>query len=630
MKRHLFPNPKLKIVSTGVAVAILTLILPGAHGQSPPMLQITSPTEGAVVSPGTTLSVTVTSPANATFTQVAVIGGHVGLSSIATSVPAQVSLAIPLNTPSGQIMLTAEGITTSGQSVDSATVFVDVEMPNAPNSLSTPLDGLFFSGPGDQFQPIILANFNGTTLEVTHSSHLSFVSSNRNIATVDANGLVTAVAPGSGYITARYTLGSVSIPLAIRVSVPLPPGTVSTSNFSLSITPASGGVTAGGTTSFTVSSNTDSTFTGIVTLNVDGLPSGATANFSPTSINVPGSSTLTISTLQSTPVETDILTISGVSGNLNQSASATLTVNAPGSAPAITSLSPNSGALGTSITITGMNFGSTQGSSTITFNGTTATPTSWSATSIVAPVPSGATTGNVIVTVGGVASNGVNFTVQGTTNGIALVQSAGVDAGTTTSYSLRFESNNNTAGNWIAVCIRAGLSGQTFTVTDSNGNSYRQAVQINDTLDAPNGNTLAIFYAENVRAGANTVTVSDTTSGTLRFAILEYTGVATANSLDVIASAQGSSTSPNSGNATTTASGDLLLGAVVTADARTFTPPTGVQIRQFIPGEPGTKLIVEDSIQAAPGTAAATATLSGESAADPWGAVLAAFKKAHP
>jgi len=234
------------------------------------------------------------------------------------------------------------------------------------------------------------------------------------------------------------------------------------------------------------------------------------------------------------------------------------------------------------------------------------------------------------VTVGGVASNGVNFTVQGTTNGIALVQSAGVDAGTTTSYSLRFESNNNTAGNWIAVCIRAGLSGQTFTVTDSNGNSYRQAVQINDTLDAPNGNTLAIFYAENVRAGANTVTVSDTTSGTLRFAILEYTGVATANSLDVIASAQGSSTSPNSGNATTTASGDLLLGAVVTADARTFTPPTGVQIRQFIPGEPGTKLIVEDSIQAAPGTAAATATLSGESAADPWGAVLAAFKKAHP
>ena len=56
--------------------------------------------------------------------------------------------------------------------------------------------------------------------------------------------------------------------------------------------------------------------------------------------------------------------------------------------PAITSLSPTSGAVGASVTITGTNFGSTQGTSTVTFNGTTATTiTSWSATSIVVPVP---------------------------------------------------------------------------------------------------------------------------------------------------------------------------------------------------------------------------------------------------
>jgi hypothetical protein len=40
---------------------------------------------------------------------------------------------------------------------------------------------------------------------------------------------------------------------------------------------------------------------------------------------------------------------------------------------------------------------------------------SWSAASITAAVPSGATTGNVIVTVGGAASNGVGFTVQADT-----------------------------------------------------------------------------------------------------------------------------------------------------------------------------------------------------------------------
>ncbi|PYU48185.1 MAG: hypothetical protein DMG48_21165, partial [Acidobacteria bacterium] len=81
----------------------------------------------------------------------------------------------------------------------------------------------------------------------------------------------------------------------------------------------------------------------------------------------------------------------------------------------ITSLNPTSGVLGTSVTITGANFGATQGTSTVKFNGIAATPTSWSATSIVVPVPTGATTGNVVVTVGGVASNGVSFTVSSST-----------------------------------------------------------------------------------------------------------------------------------------------------------------------------------------------------------------------
>src|SRR6266567_152115 len=83
----------------------------------------------------------------------------------------------------------------------------------------------------------------------------------------------------------------------------------------------------------------------------------------------------------------------------------------PPPAPSITSLNPTSGVAGTSVTITGTYFGATQGTSTVKFNGTTGTPTSWSATSIVVQVPAGATTGNVVVMVGGVASNGVGFTV---------------------------------------------------------------------------------------------------------------------------------------------------------------------------------------------------------------------------
>lgn len=88
-----------------------------------------------------------------------------------------------------------------------------------------------------------------------------------------------------------------------------------------------------------------------------------------------------------------------------------------GTSPSISGLSPASGAVGTAVTISGNYFGASQGSSTITFNGTAATPTSWSNTSIVAPVPAGATSGYVVVSVGGVASNGVTFTVSGSGGG---------------------------------------------------------------------------------------------------------------------------------------------------------------------------------------------------------------------
>src|SRR4029077_2560836 len=91
------------------------------------------------------------------------------------------------------------------------------------------------------------------------------------------------------------------------------------------------------------------------------------------------------------------------------------TVTTPPPAPTITSLSQTSGPVGTAVTITGTNFGSTQGTSTVTFHGTTATVTRWSATSLATSVPTGATTGNVVVKVGGVPSNGMNFMV--TTSG---------------------------------------------------------------------------------------------------------------------------------------------------------------------------------------------------------------------
>ena len=81
-------------------------------------------------------------------------------------------------------------------------------------------------------------------------------------------------------------------------------------------------------------------------------------------------------------------------------------------APTITSFTPTSGAVGTSVVITGTNL---SGVTSVKFNGTSATFSANTATSVTAIVPAGATTGKITVTTpGGTATSATNFTVTGT------------------------------------------------------------------------------------------------------------------------------------------------------------------------------------------------------------------------
>jgi YD repeat-containing protein len=77
--------------------------------------------------------------------------------------------------------------------------------------------------------------------------------------------------------------------------------------------------------------------------------------------------------------------------------------------PTISSVSPNPLGIGQSVTVSGTNF-STSGS--VTFNGVTASTTSWTSTAIIATVPVGTTAGNVVVTAGGHSSAGFPFTLN--------------------------------------------------------------------------------------------------------------------------------------------------------------------------------------------------------------------------
>ena len=97
-----------------------------------------------------------------------------------------------------------------------------------------------------------------------------------------------------------------------------------------------------------------------------------------------------------------------------QTRSVTYTITVPNPAPAapvLTSLSPVSGLAGSSVTINGTNLGS---AGAVSFSGTAATTTSWTATRIVATVPAGISAGAKTVTVtptGAAASNGLTYTV---------------------------------------------------------------------------------------------------------------------------------------------------------------------------------------------------------------------------
>ncbi|MEM9078268.1 MAG: IPT/TIG domain-containing protein [Bacteroidota bacterium] len=82
--------------------------------------------------------------------------------------------------------------------------------------------------------------------------------------------------------------------------------------------------------------------------------------------------------------------------------------------PNITSFSPTSGTVGTSIFITGQNFSTTASANTVKIGNTTATVTSASATEIFITVPEGATTGAISITVDGQTDTAGTFTVTET------------------------------------------------------------------------------------------------------------------------------------------------------------------------------------------------------------------------
>lgn len=230
-------NENLSLLVTNLLASISVFVfgvlmasVPTLAQQDQPVLQITSPAPDTIINPGQTMSVTVTSPANAQFSQIAVVGETpIGSNSTASSVPATFSVTVPNNISACRTyMLTAVGTTTSGQFVHSATILIDVERADMPIAISPQIPSLTFKALGEQFPLKLLATFSdGSVLEVTESTYVTYSSANTAVATVDANGIVTGGSAGSTTITATYTLNGQSVQTIVPVTVPPPVMTVS-------------------------------------------------------------------------------------------------------------------------------------------------------------------------------------------------------------------------------------------------------------------------------------------------------------------------------------------------------------------------------------------------------------------
>jgi len=257
-------------------------------------------------------------------------------------------------------------------------------------------------------------------------------------------------------------------------------------------------------TSFTPTNGTVGTTVTITGTNFSATAANNTVAFNGTAANVTAATTTQLTVTVPTGATTGKITVKV--GDYTTTSTDDFIVNSTSStAPTITSFTPSSGAIGTSIVITGTNFSTTAANNTVTINGVTATVTEATATSLTVTIPAGATTGTISVTVNGqTATSTASFTVTTTTTAsctsattVAAQVACLADAfkATLTSTQIATLQLSLTKANAIkwsnlpgGVSIRNGLEFSTLTAT--------QLAAANAVIAAASGTTSDEGYSE--------------------------------------------------------------------------------------------------------------------------------------
>lgn len=213
---------KVFLLSIVVIVSVITLF--GMRGISPaqvqdqPVLQITSPADGSVVNYGQRLAVSVLARPESLFRAIQVVGEDIGTSHALTTPPFDFALNIP-NTVIGPRRITVKGFTDDNDVVRTS-ITVNIESPVALNTLDVSPARLHFAFVGETTNLTVIGRFSdGNDLAIRRSSRISYTSNDPGVATVNDEGVVTAIRSGATNIVVQYEQSAFDVPVAVSEAI---------------------------------------------------------------------------------------------------------------------------------------------------------------------------------------------------------------------------------------------------------------------------------------------------------------------------------------------------------------------------------------------------------------------------
>ena len=310
-----------------------------SSGQVSPDFALSASPASRTVTPGSSTSFAATTTALNAFTgtvSLSVSGLPSGVTaafspaSVTGSGTSTVTVTTASTTPLGTYTLTVSGV--SGSLSHTATVSLVVSA--APDFMlsASPSSQTVAAGSGTSYTPTVgaLNGFNGSvTFSVSGLPTGAMGSFSPTSVTGAASSTLTvSTATSTPVGTYTLTVTGVSGSLSHSAVATLVVNAAGTGNFTIAVSPATKTVAAGNTASYTTTIAATGGFTGTVALSATGLPTGSSGSFSPASVAGSGSSTLNVTTASTLAAGSYAFTLTGVSGSLSHSTTATLTVTA--------------------------------------------------------------------------------------------------------------------------------------------------------------------------------------------------------------------------------------------------------------------------------------------------------------